>query len=38
MKLTPQDVQSLKDNTKWDDFTYEDKSAQFEGMEEEAMM
>jgi hypothetical protein len=26
MKLTPQDVQSLKDTSKWSDFTYEDKS------------
>ena len=26
MKLTPQDVQSLKDNSKWADFTYEDKN------------
>lgn len=24
MKLTPQDVQSLKDNSKWADFTYTD--------------
>jgi len=25
MKLTPQDVQSLKDNSKWENFTYQDE-------------
>lgn len=27
MKLTPQDVSSLKDTSKWADFTFEDKNA-----------
>jgi len=34
MKLTPQDVQSLKDNSKWADFTYEDDSIGLEKVDD----
>jgi len=30
MKLTPQDVNSLKDTSKWADFTFEDKNVQLD--------
>ena len=35
MKLTPQDVQSLKDNSKWANFTYEEDPNNLNGGEED---
>jgi hypothetical protein len=34
MQLTPQDVQSLKDTSKWADFTYEDQSIGLEQVDD----